>query len=132
MSSKNSIDNNTYKIDSAFHQLQQHTLILIHCHRRLLIDTGEAHNNEYLKNLAEVLRSNKTSISQVVLTHWHGDHIGGVSGVLNLTAPGFFFFFSKKSSQMPEMLKIMKNSKQDRNSQNCYIKKIKVNIVSIR
>lgn len=52
--------------------------------KRLLIDTGEAKNAEYLKNLGDVLKRHNSTIDQVVLTHWHGDHIGGVSGVLDL------------------------------------------------
>lgn len=63
-------------------------LISSEYHRRLLIDTGEAKNAEYLKNLGDVLKRHNSTIEQVVLTHWHGDHIGGVSGVLDLVGHG--------------------------------------------
>ncbi|OQV15736.1 Beta-lactamase-like protein 2 [Hypsibius exemplaris] len=50
---------------------------------RILIDTGEQGNTEYLTNLKAVLAEDKARISQIVLTHWHADHIGGLAGVLS-------------------------------------------------
>lgn len=51
-------------------------------HRRILIDTGEPDNEQYLSLLSGYLFENKIQLSHIVVTHWHADHIGGVSGVL--------------------------------------------------
>jgi glyoxylase-like metal-dependent hydrolase (beta-lactamase superfamily II) len=48
-----------------------------------LIDTGEKGNWEYLQNLKSLLAEEKARISQIVLTHWHSDHTGGLAGVLS-------------------------------------------------
>jgi len=49
--------------------------------KRILIDTGEEGQKEYLDNLNKVLREFQCSIQEVVLTHWHHDHVGGILGV---------------------------------------------------
>ena len=49
---------------------------------RILIDTGEG-KRDYLTTLKEGMRqAGCTSISQIVVSHWHHDHLGGVSSVL--------------------------------------------------
>eukprot|EP01062_Namystynia_karyoxenos_P032481 TRINITY_DN23978_c0_g1_i1.p1 TRINITY_DN23978_c0_g1~~TRINITY_DN23978_c0_g1_i1.p1 ORF type:complete len:353 (+),score=113.93 TRINITY_DN23978_c0_g1_i1:83-1060(+) len=49
---------------------------------RILIDTGEG-RAEYVGVLQRALRESGTErIAEVVLTHWHGDHIGGVRGLM--------------------------------------------------
>lgn len=50
--------------------------------RRLLIDTGDANVPECMQNLKTVLTEEKATISNIILTHWHHDHIGGVRDVL--------------------------------------------------
>lgn len=50
--------------------------------RRILCDTGEANKPEYVKHLKSVLVDEKATISDIILTHWHYDHIGGVKDVL--------------------------------------------------
>ncbi len=42
---------------------------------RILFDTGE-HSDVVLKN-AQTLKIDLTSVPDVVLSHWHGDHVGG-------------------------------------------------------
>lgn len=49
--------------------------------KRLLIDTGEG-KPEWLQSLKKVLSDEKASIDQAILTHWHPDHVGGVSDLL--------------------------------------------------
>lgn len=49
--------------------------------RRILVDTGESDNTEYINNLAKVLKQHQTSIQEIVITHWHWDHIGGVPDI---------------------------------------------------
>lgn len=49
---------------------------------RILIDTGEGHPS-YVPHLLDVMgRVGCTHISEILLTHWHHDHIGGVKDLL--------------------------------------------------
>ena len=50
---------------------------------RLLIDTGEG-KPSWSSALSSVLRSEDATVSRVLLTHWHPDHVGGVSQLLSL------------------------------------------------
>jgi len=54
--------------------------------RRLLIDAGEKNVPEYCENLCQVLKKENCSLKDLVVTHWHHDHIGGVPDVLNMAA----------------------------------------------
>ncbi|XP_041470066.1 endoribonuclease LACTB2-like isoform X1 [Lytechinus variegatus] len=49
--------------------------------RRVLIDTGEENKPEFLKNLRNTLAENGTSIQEILLTHWHHDHVGGIADI---------------------------------------------------
>lgn len=53
--------------------------------RRILVDTGEPSNSEYITNLKKVLAEQKVSLQEIVITHWHFDHVGGVSDVCKHT-----------------------------------------------
>ena len=48
-----------------------------------MIDTGSGGSNEYVANLKEVLSNNESSIQEILITHWHPDHVGGICDVLN-------------------------------------------------
>uniref|UniRef100_A0A6M2DUH4 Beta-lactamase-like protein 2 homolog n=1 Tax=Xenopsylla cheopis TaxID=163159 RepID=A0A6M2DUH4_XENCH len=52
--------------------------------KRILIDTGDAGVEKYIQNLQGVMKENKFVFSDIILTHWHHDHIGGVESILNL------------------------------------------------
>ncbi|EHK20656.1 uncharacterized protein TRIVIDRAFT_49810 [Trichoderma virens Gv29-8] len=48
---------------------------------RILIDTGEG-LPQWAVNVTRYLEDHDISISHVLLTHWHGDHTGGVADLL--------------------------------------------------
>lgn len=52
--------------------------------KRILIDTGEG-KTVWRESLGRVLWEEKAEIEAVVLTHWHGDHVGGVQDALALS-----------------------------------------------
>lgn len=49
--------------------------------RRLLIDTSDPNKTNYIKLLESTLKEQKALISDIVITHWHSDHFGGVADV---------------------------------------------------
>jgi hypothetical protein len=51
--------------------------------KRILIDTGEG-KPVWAERLRQVLEEEKASVSTVLLTHWHHDHVGGVAQVREL------------------------------------------------
>ncbi|KAJ2617131.1 Beta-lactamase-like protein 2 [Coemansia sp. RSA 1365] len=51
--------------------------------RRVLVDTGDGEQPEYFDLLKQCLGSN-SRIDRILLTHWHSDHIGGVSRLLDM------------------------------------------------
>ncbi|KAJ5391239.1 metallo-beta-lactamase domain protein [Penicillium cosmopolitanum] len=52
-------------------------------HQRILIDTGQG-EPAWVNNLTSVLSSEKATVHHALLTHWHGDHVGGVKDLLRL------------------------------------------------
>lgn len=48
-----------------------------------MIDSGEG-KPSWSRSLSSLLKSESTSISQVLLTHWHPDHVGGVKDLLSI------------------------------------------------
>jgi len=47
--------------------------------RRVLVDAGQDGFPEYIKNLSDLLKEQEVSIAQIIITHWHQDHIGGLT-----------------------------------------------------
>ena len=53
---------------------------------RLLIDCGEPEIPEYIQVLKNVVKENNISLTKILLTHWHPDHVGGTKDVLDKVA----------------------------------------------
>uniref|UniRef100_A0A915A5Y8 Beta-lactamase-like protein 2 homolog n=1 Tax=Parascaris univalens TaxID=6257 RepID=A0A915A5Y8_PARUN len=47
----------------------------------VLIDTGEPNVSQYIDDLREALDENE--ICCIICTHWHDDHVGGVTDIIN-------------------------------------------------
>lgn len=48
----------------------------------MLIDTGDEDVPQYIDHLKGVLRQEQATISTIILTHWHHDHVGGVKDIV--------------------------------------------------
>lgn len=57
-------------------------------YRRILVDTGDEDIPEYISSLQKVLKEENAGIGDILLTHWHHDHVGGVKDVLKLNSNG--------------------------------------------
>lgn len=56
--------------------------------RRVLLDTGENDNKEYISSLVNVLKKQETNVGSIIISHWHHDHVGGLGDVLSSTGKG--------------------------------------------
>lgn len=86
--------------------------------KRALIDTGEENNSEYISSLTSTLEKYKVKISNIIITHWHHDHIGGLFDVLNSTDRNATVYkfpcYEPKEEEMPSwvQLQTLKDSQE--------------------
>lgn len=52
--------------------------------RRILLDTGDENVPEYIGHLKQVISDERILINDIIISHWHHDHIGGVDEVLDV------------------------------------------------
>lgn len=50
---------------------------------RILLDAGDANVADYISHLKRVLMDERVLINDIIVSHWHHDHVGGVDDVLS-------------------------------------------------
>ncbi|XP_038665516.1 endoribonuclease LACTB2 isoform X1 [Scyliorhinus canicula] len=80
--------------------------------RRFLIDTGEPGVPEYISCLKETLIQLNASIQEILVTHWHIDHVGGIPDILENVVDGGDVQISKLSHKPPQKETIGKGDNQ--------------------
>uniref|UniRef100_A0A0P4WLA5 Beta-lactamase-like protein 2 homolog n=1 Tax=Scylla olivacea TaxID=85551 RepID=A0A0P4WLA5_SCYOL len=85
--------------------------------KRVLLDVGEAKNAEYITSLETVLQQQDTTIDQIVISHWHHDHIGGLSDVLKCLHEPVSVYkiprLDKEDEPMPHLISYIPLKHQD-------------------
>ena len=66
-------------------------LLFVHW-RRILIDAGEENIPEYTENLSKALTDNNLDIQEIVITHWHHDHVGGLPDICKQVTKSWYCF----------------------------------------
>lgn len=73
--------------------------------KRILIDAGNPDVPEYLDLLKSSLEKLAVGIQEIIITHWHPDHVGGVDGVCKTFGEKFKTSKVKRESKADVQLK---------------------------
>lgn len=79
--------------------------------RRILIDTGEPSVPEYISCLKQALVEFDTAIQEILVTHWHTDHSGGIVDICKNINNGTTYCI-KKLRRNPQKEEIIGNGEQ--------------------
>ncbi|XP_025090173.1 endoribonuclease LACTB2-like isoform X2 [Pomacea canaliculata] len=73
--------------------------------RRILVDTGDSGIMEYIKELKAALEKFAVSLQEIIVTHWHPDHVGGVDDICSSFNEGYKVSKLKRLSEADVPLK---------------------------
>uniref|UniRef100_A0A6I8NEI3 Endoribonuclease LACTB2 n=1 Tax=Ornithorhynchus anatinus TaxID=9258 RepID=A0A6I8NEI3_ORNAN len=79
--------------------------------RRILIDTGQPAIPEYISCLQKALTQFSTSIQEILVTHWHRDHSGGIQDICENIGHGTAYVI-KKLPRNPHLEEVIGNGEQ--------------------
>ncbi|XP_076780461.1 endoribonuclease LACTB2 isoform X2 [Arvicanthis niloticus] len=79
--------------------------------RRILIDTGEPSVPEYISCLKQALVEFDTEIQEILVTHWHSDHSGGIVDICKNISKDTTYCI-KKLQRNPRKEEIIGNGEQ--------------------
>uniref|UniRef100_A0A8D2CKK2 Endoribonuclease LACTB2 n=1 Tax=Sciurus vulgaris TaxID=55149 RepID=A0A8D2CKK2_SCIVU len=79
--------------------------------RRILIDTGEPSIPEYISCLKQALAEFNTAIQEIIVTHWHVDHSGGIKDICKSISNDTTYCI-KKLPRNPHKEEIIGNGEQ--------------------
>ncbi|CAH6777285.1 endoribonuclease LACTB2 [Phodopus roborovskii] len=81
--------------------------------RRILIDTGEPAVPEYISCLKQALVEFDTAIQEILVTHWHSDHAGGIVDICENIGKGLDTTYCiKKLPRVPHKEEVIGNGDQ--------------------
>ncbi|CAH0382067.1 unnamed protein product [Bemisia tabaci] len=96
---------------------------------RILLDTGEPNIPEYIDILENLLQNEGATLSDIIVSHWHNDHIGGVKDVLKLTQSNSTVWKYPRASDEMEDLPKEVNFQQLKNRQKFVTEGISLEVI---
>ena len=77
-----------------------------------MIDAGDADIPEYLIHLKDALQQFSFSIQEILITHWHPDHVGGVDGICQTFNKSMPFLLCISDYKYTDTLNILKQASE--------------------